>query len=96
MYNTAYGMVKTITDGIKDAHMQYEMAVEAWEEKNHDCARLHAEEAENRIQGVKRWWERLRNTPAEHEDPVRIALLDGYKHWLESVERKLMEFRSHM
>lgn len=97
MYNPAYGAVKTFMDGIKDAHSQYEMAKEAHEGGNMECARMHLEEAEKRLDGAMVWKNKLH---AEHSalaaDHVREALLAGYTDWFHSVHEKVMHLKKTM
>lgn len=55
MRDIAYGIAKTIMDGIKDAEMQYEYAVAASELGKPDISGRHIEEAKKRLIGVKEW-----------------------------------------
>lgn len=84
-----HGIVKTMMDGVKDAHMQYEYAVSAWEHGEHELATKHADEARARLLGAKAWRDlRVKYTDA-HPDALVKAMEDEWCDWYHSVEGKI-------
>lgn len=56
----ARGLVRTITDGLKDASMQYEWAQSAHRAGDKELAALHHTEAMKRLNGVKEWYDKAK------------------------------------
>jgi uncharacterized protein with ACT and thioredoxin-like domain len=87
------GIVKTITDGIKDANMQIEYAETARASGNHDLAMLHASEAKKRLEGVKEWYEKAKTMHHEEKhSPLEEIFICHYKHWYHDIHEKVEEF----
>jgi hypothetical protein len=87
------GIVKTITDGLKDANMQYDYAEEAKEHGEHELAMLHINEAKKRLDGVKEWYDKGKAMMPEgkHSDLEEI-LICHYKHWYRELKEKVESF----
>lgn len=87
------GIVKTITDGIKDANMQVEYAEAAKANGNHDLAMLHITEAKKRLDGVKEWYEKSHAMyPEDKHTPLEDIFICHYKRWYHDIKAKAEEF----
>lgn len=96
MYDYIHATVKTIMDGLKDAHMQYEMARAALDAGSKDDARAHADEAEKRLIGVRAWYDRAAPSLEVNKDCVRAALLSGYLDWHKSLCEKVQHLKREL
>lgn len=87
------GIVKTITDGLKDADMHIEWAEEAKEEGNHDLATLHINEAKKRLDGVKEWYDKAKAMHSiENHTPLEEMLICHYKRWYHEMREDIEDF----
>lgn len=81
MRDIAYGIAKTIMDGIKDAEMQYDYAVAASELGKVEIASRHIEEAKKRLIGVREWTDYgakvLSGAKPDTLAPVLVELLNS-------------------
>ena len=76
------GLVRTITDGLKDASMQYEWAMTAHKAGNKELAALHHNEAMKRLNGVKEWYEKAKGMMGDKPmDPVAEELKCYFVDW---------------
>lgn len=89
-----HGIVRTMTDGVRDANMQYDYAVEAKEHGDHELAAHHIEEARARISGAKAWHERARKHTEGHTDPIIKVMDDEWCAWYHMVEKNISEFKA--
>lgn len=87
------GIVKTITDGIKDSEMQYEYAVTAKNAGKTDLAALHIEEAKNRLGKVKEWYERAVAMENSRVDEIAELLMERYREWYHAILDKVLKFK---
>ena len=79
MRDVAYGIAKTVMDGIKDAEMQYEYAQNASDAGKADIAMRHIEEAKKRLIGVKEWTDfgaKILGSSPDSLAPVLLELLN--------------------
>jgi hypothetical protein len=87
------GIVKTITDGLKDAQMQYDYAEEAMHEGEYDVATLHISEAKKRLDGAKEWYEKAKSMlPSEKHTALEEILICHYKHWYHDIRNDVEAF----
>lgn len=87
------GIVKTITDGLRDANMQIDWADEAKTRGAHDLATLHITEAKKRLDGAKEWYDKAvamfsKFEPTELEE----VLMCHYKHWYHELRERVDSF----
>ena len=87
------GIVKTITDGIKDANMQYDWAEEAKKNGKTELAHLHIAEAKKRLDGVKEWYDKAM-AMFPNSDPTELEeiFICHYKKWYHDVRDKVESF----
>ena len=88
-----HGIAKTMMDGVRDANMQYDYAVEAKEHGDTELAMAHIEEAKHRLSGAKVWHERRKKLMGEHSDPFVKAMENEWCDWWKSVDAKVSAFR---
>lgn len=89
------GVAKTIIDGIKDAKMQYDYAVTARSAGEMELAKLHINEAQKRMNGVKEWYDYVSAKMGKHheDDAAYTALEDHYRDWAHSIKEKIAGFK---
>lgn len=89
------GIVKTITDGLKDANMQVEWGERAKDGGNPELAMLHFHEAKKRLDGVKEWYDKAKGMHTESNfTPLEEMLMCHYKHWYHELLEKVGKFLS--
>ena len=87
------GIVKTITDGLRDANMQYDWAEDAKSHGAHDLAMLHISEAKKRLDGAKEWYEKaMAMMPKAEHTELEEILMCHYKHWYRELREKVEAF----
>lgn len=86
------GIVSTITDGIKDADMQYGYAVAARDCGKDELAALHIEEAKYRLGKVKEWYDRATKMDDARMDAIADVLAERYKDWYRDTLDKVLKF----
>ena len=92
-YEGLKGIVRTITDGLKDANMQYDWAVEAKEHGKTELAHLHIAEAKKRIEGSKEWYEKAKTMlPDTEPTELEEILMCHYKNWYRDLKDKIEAF----
>ena len=89
-----HGIAKTMMDGVRDANMQYDYAVEAKEHGDTELAMAHIEEAKHRLSGAKAWYERRHRTIGEHGDALVKAVEEEWCDWWRSVDLKVNAFHA--
>lgn len=87
------GAAKTMTDGLKDAQMQYEYAEHAKEHGDMEMAAKHISEAHKRLSGVAEWFALLDESD-DAKTPLCRVLLDHYKHWHHDLVEKVDHFHA--
>lgn len=87
------GAAKTMTDGLKDAQMQYEYAEHAKEHGDMEMAAKHISEAHKRLSGVTEWLALL-DESEESKQPLTRALLNHYKHWHKDLLERVEHFHA--
>lgn len=87
------GVAKTVTDGLRDAQMQYEWAERAAGMDDHDLSAKHLSEAKRRLSGVSDWMTIL-DRYEEAKMPLTKALLEHYKGWHDELLRKVEHFHA--
>ena len=91
-----HGIAKTMMDGVRDANMQYEYAVEAKEHGDIELAKAHIDEARSRINGAKVWHERRKKMMGEHNDPFVKVMEREWCDWWKMVDDKITAFHAEM
>lgn len=74
MYKIVDGMVRTVSDGLKDAWMQLEWAEEAKEAGDHEAAMLHLEEAKQRAARLTEWHKRATECVSRNMEKLMAAI----------------------
>jgi hypothetical protein len=92
-YEMLCGAARTVTDGLKDAQMQYEYAVSARDHGDHETAVRHISEAHKRLGGVSEWMELL-DESEDAKTPLCRVLLNHYKHWHKDLMEKVEHFHA--
>lgn len=89
------GLAKTIIDGIKDAQMQLDYAEEAREHGEGEIAHLHLNEAHERLNGVKEWYEFAESKMGKHHDGDMAyhAMEEHYRDWARKIRERIAEFK---
>lgn len=72
MYKIVEGMVRTVSDGLKDAWMQLEWAEEAREAGEPEAAMLHLDEAKQRLSRLGEWHKKA--TECVNKDIEKLAM----------------------
>jgi hypothetical protein len=76
------GLIRTMLDGLKDASMQYEWAQSAHRAGDKEIAALHHGEAMERLNGVKKWYEKARALMGDKPlDPIGEVLKNYFVNW---------------
>lgn len=84
------GLVRTMTDGLKDASMQYEWAMAAHKAGNKELASLHHNEAMKRLNGVKEWYDKAKSMMGDKPmDPVAEELKCYFADWYHDLLAKV-------
>lgn len=87
------GIVKTITDGLRDANMQIDWADEAKTRGAHDLATLHITEAKKRLDGAKEWYDKaVAMFPKSEPTELEEVLMCHYKHWYHELRERVDSF----
>lgn len=87
------GIVKTITDGLKDANMQYDWAEEAKKDGKTELAHLHITEAKKRLDGAKEWYDKAKAMfPLSEPTELEEMLMCHYKNWYRELLDKVEKF----
>ena len=88
------GLAKTIIDGIKDAQMQLDYAEEAREHGECEIAHRHLNEAHERLNGVKEWYEFAEAKMGKHHDGDMAyhAMEEHYRDWARKIRERIAEF----
>lgn len=73
-YKVVDGMVRTVSDGLKDAWMQLEWAEEAKEAGEHEAAMLHLEEAKQRVARLGEWQKRAMDCVSKNMEKLTAAI----------------------
>lgn len=89
------GVVRTITDGIRDAGMQYDYACEARRASDTALAEMHIAEMQKRLAGVAEWYKKTRDEIRNDRDDNMLAdvLIDDYVERYRELMRKCEAFR---
>ena len=87
------GAARTVTDGLKDAQMQYEWAEKARDHGDHEMAQKHISEAHKRLSGIADWMALLEETE-DAKTPLCRVLLDHYKHWHRDLTERVEHFHA--
>lgn len=84
------GVVRTITDGIRDAGMQYDYAIDARRCGETALAEMHLIEMQKRLNGVQEWYKKVMSMMSgEIElDPLSEALIQDYMDRYRDLLRK--------
>jgi hypothetical protein len=90
-----HGVAKTIIDGIKDAQMQYDYAEAARKAGEHELAKMHLNEAQKRMNGVKEWYDYVSAKMGKHhEDDAAYAVMeDHYRDWAHKIKDRIASFK---
>lgn len=92
-YENIKGIVKTITDGLKDANMQYEWAEATKELGKSELAHMHIAEAKKRLDGVKEWYDKAKAMlPNAEPTELEELLMCHYKDWYRDLKEKIEAF----
>lgn len=92
-YESMKGIIKTITDGLKDANYHIEWAEEAKEHGEHELAMLHITEAKKRLDGAKEWYDKAKSMhSAEKHTDLEEILMCHYKHWYHELREDVESF----
>lgn len=84
------GLVRTMLDGLKDASMQYEWAVNAHRGGDKELAELHHSEAMKRLNGVKEWYGKVESMMgAKTLDPIGEVLKCYFVDWYHDLNSKV-------
>lgn len=85
------GIVRTITDGIRDAGMQYDYFQCAQKCGNATLAEMHLSEMQKRLNGVQDWYKRAMSMLSDeyHPDAITDALMDDYKTQYREMVKKM-------
>ena len=85
------GLVRTMLDGLKDASMQYEWAMNAHRAGDKELASLHHNEAMKRLNGVKEWYEKAKGMMGDKMlDPIGEILKCYFVDWYHDLLGKVM------
>lgn len=88
------GLVRTITDGLKDASMQYEWATTAHKSGNKELAALHHTEAMKRLNGVKEWYDKAKPMMGDKPlDPIAEELKCYFVDWYHDLNGKVTSMK---
>ena len=87
------GAARTVTDGLKDAQMQYEYAEHAMEQGDREMSAKHIAEAHKRLSGVTEWFAIL-DESEESKQPLARALLNHYKSWHKDLWERVEHFHA--
>ncbi len=85
------GIAQTITDGIKDAEMQYTYATQAAEAGKPEVAMKHIEDAKQRLAGAKMWIDYGGKLLAD--DPLAEVLVEILMRTHKSALEKIAAFK---
>lgn len=88
------GVVWMTTDGIKDADMAYEYAVDAKEAGKPELAAMFVEDAKYRLGKVKEWYGRAMSMHGGQLDAITETLCEHYREWYRDVLDKVMKFKA--
>ena len=88
------GIVWMSTDGIKDADMAYDYAIEARDAGKPDLAAVYIEDAKYRLGKVREWYERAMTMSGGQADPVAEVLMEHYREWYRDVLGKVMKYHN--
>lgn len=84
------GLVRTMLDGLKDASMQYEWAMNAHRSGDKELAALHHAEATKRLAGVKEWYGKAQTMMGDKPlDPVGEVLKCYFVDWYHDLNGKV-------
>lgn len=84
------GMIRTMLDGLKDASMQYEWAMNAHRAGDKELAALHHGEAMKRLNGVKEWYGKAEAMMgAKALDPIGECLKNYFIDWYHDLNAKV-------
>lgn len=87
------GIVKTIIDGLKDANMQYDWAVDTKALGNTELSHLHISEAKKRLEGAKEWYNQAKAMfPQSEPTELEEFLMRHYKDWYRDLKEKIETF----
>ena len=88
------GLVRTMTDGLKDASMQYEWAMTAHKAGNKELAALHHNEAMKRLNGVKEWYDKAKNLIGDKSmDHVGEVMKNYFVNWYRDLLGKVSSMK---
>lgn len=87
------GVIWMTTDGIKDAGMAYDYAVDAKEAGKPELAALFIEDAKYRLGKVKEWYERAVSMHGQ-VDGVTEELIEVHKQAYRELLDKVMKFNA--
>ena len=92
-HNGIRGIVKTITDGLKDANMQYDWAIDAKNNGKTELSHMHIAEAKKRLDGAKEWYDKAK-TMLHDAEPTELEqmLMCHYKDWYRDLKDKIETF----
>lgn len=88
------GVIWMMTDGIKDAGMAYDYAVDAKEAGKPELAATFVEDAKYRLGKVKEWYDRAMSMHGGQLDAIAETLCEHYREWYRDVLDKVMKFHS--
>lgn len=88
------GMVRTMLDGLKDASMQYEWAINAHKAGDKELAALHHAEAGKRLAGVKEWYGKAETMiGSKNMDPIGEMLKSYFVDWYHDLNAKVTSMK---
>ena len=84
------GLIRTMLDGLKDASMQYEWAMNAHRAGDKELTALHHSEAMKRLNGVKEWYEKSKSMMGDKTlDPIGEVLKCYFVDWYHDLNAKV-------
>ena len=85
------GIVRTITDGIRDSGMQYDYAMEARRCGDTALAEMHLLEMQKRLNGVQEWYKKTMSMLSDDVelDALSEALIQDYMDRYHDLVKKL-------
>lgn len=88
---TILGVVRTITDGIKDAGMQYDYATDARRCGETALAEMHLAEMQRRLNGAQEWYKKTMSMLSDDVelDALSEALIQDYMDRYHDLVKKL-------
>lgn len=82
-------IIKTVQDDVRDSRMQIEYAKKAAENGDQELAQMHKQDAQMRVEGLKRWCEVAKRKIGN--DEIGEAMIDMFCDQREEIEKNLMK-----